>query len=61
MSTLAQLLASLPEEQRIILTAHYLRGKSAAEIAETLGVPQKSVENIIAIGKSELLKALLPK
>ena len=61
MSTLAQLLASLPEEQRVILTAHYLRGKSAAEIAGTLGVPQKSVENIIAIGTSELLKALLPK
>ncbi|MEI8223427.1 MAG: sigma factor-like helix-turn-helix DNA-binding protein [Actinomycetes bacterium] len=58
MSTLAQLLDSLPEEQRIILTAHYLRGKSAADIAGMLGVPQKSVENIIAIGKAQLLKAL---
>ncbi len=61
MSTLAQLLDSLPEEQRIILVAHYLRGKSAAGIAATLGVPQKSVENIIAIGKAELLKALESK
>jgi DNA-directed RNA polymerase specialized sigma24 family protein len=40
MPTLAQLLDSLPEEQRIILTAHYLRGKSSQEIAAALGVPQ---------------------
>jgi RNA polymerase sigma factor (sigma-70 family) len=58
MSTLAQLLDSLPEEERIILTAHYLRGKSAADIAATLGVPQKSVETIIAIGRAHLLSAL---
>jgi RNA polymerase sigma factor (sigma-70 family) len=58
MSTLAELLASLPEEQRIILTAHYLRGKSSAEIAAMLGVPQKAVETVIALGKAELLKAL---
>jgi DNA-directed RNA polymerase specialized sigma24 family protein len=32
--TLAQLLASLPEEERIILTLHYLRSKSASEIAQ---------------------------
>jgi RNA polymerase sigma factor (sigma-70 family) len=58
MSTLAQLLSSLPEEQRIILTAHYLRGKSADEIAATLGVPTKAVETVIELGKRELLKAL---
>ena len=58
MSTLAQLLDSLPEEERIILTAHYLRGKSSAEIAAALGVPQKAVDTIIAIGKSKLLKVL---
>jgi RNA polymerase sigma factor (sigma-70 family) len=58
MPTLAQLLDSLPEEERIILTAHYLRGKSSAEIAATLGVPQKAVDTIIAIGKSKLLKVL---
>jgi RNA polymerase sigma factor (sigma-70 family) len=58
MSTLAQLLASLPEEERFILTAHYLRGMSSAEIASALGVPQKAVETIIAVGKSKLLKVL---
>ena len=37
--TLAELLASLPEEERFILTLHYLRSKSASEIAQLLGVP----------------------
>ena len=50
MPTLAQLLDSLPQEQRIILTAHYLRGKSSQEIAPALGVPQKAVESVIAQG-----------
>ena len=58
MPTLSQLLASLPEEQRIILTAHYLRGKSVDDIATMLTVPQKSVEAVIALGKAELLKAI---
>jgi RNA polymerase sigma factor (sigma-70 family) len=58
MPTLAQLLDSLPQEQRIILTAHYLRGKSSQEIATALGVPQKAVESVIAQGKAQLLKAL---
>jgi RNA polymerase sigma factor (sigma-70 family) len=52
--TLAQLLASLPEEERFILTLHYLRSKSASEIAEILGVPEKSVLVVIESGKKRL-------
>lgn len=52
--TLAQALASLPEEERIILTMHYLKSMSAAEIASILGVPERSVEAIIRLGKSRL-------
>jgi RNA polymerase sigma factor (sigma-70 family) len=52
--TLAQLLASLPEEERIILTLHYLRSKSASEIAQLLGVPEKSVQVVIESGKKRL-------
>jgi len=52
--TLAQLLASLPEEERIILTLHYLRSKSASEIAQLLGVPEKSVLVVIESGKKRL-------
>ena len=52
--TLAQAIASLPEEERIILTMHYLKSMSAAEIASLLGVPERSVEAIIRQGKTRL-------
>ena len=52
--SLAQALASLPEEERIILTMHYLKSMSAADIASLLGVPERSVEAIIRQGKSRL-------
>jgi DNA-directed RNA polymerase specialized sigma24 family protein len=56
--TLAQLLASLPEEERIILTLHYLRSKSSLEIAELLSVPEKSVLVVIESGKKRLTSFL---
>ncbi|MBU3734128.1 MAG: sigma-70 family RNA polymerase sigma factor [Candidatus Planktophila sp.] len=52
--TLAQALATLPEEERIILTMHYLKSMSAADIASLLGVPERSVDAIIRQGKSRL-------
>jgi RNA polymerase sigma factor (sigma-70 family) len=52
--TLAQALATLPEEERIILTMHYLKSMSAAEIASVLGVPERSVDVIIRQGRSRL-------
>ncbi len=52
--TLAELLASLPEEERFILTLHYLRSKSASEIAQLLAVPEKSVQVVIDSGKKRL-------
>ena len=52
--TLAQALASLPEEERIILTMHYLKSMSAADIASFLGVPERAVEAIIRQGKARL-------
>jgi DNA-directed RNA polymerase specialized sigma24 family protein len=56
--TLAELLASLPEEERIILTLHYLRSKSSADIADLLSVPERSVTAVIESGKARL-KGLL--
>ena len=41
--TLAELLASLPEEERFILSLHYVKGMPTIEIAQTLGVPNKVV------------------
>ena len=56
--TLADLLATLPDEERFILTLHYLKGISAEEIAEKLGVPHKSVLAVVEMGKKRLLAAL---
>lgn len=52
--TLAEALASLPEEERVVLTLHYLKSMSAGEIATILGVPERSVEAIIGLGRSRL-------
>ncbi len=60
MGALSELLASLPEEERFILTMHYIRSMSAQEIAETLGVPERAVQSVITSGKSRLLSALNP-
>jgi RNA polymerase sigma factor (sigma-70 family) len=56
--TLAQLLANLPEEERIIMTLHYLKAMSTAEIAALLHVPERSVAAVIASGRSKLTSAL---
>ena len=53
-TTLAQVLASLPEEERIILTLHYLRGLSSSEIATMLSVPERAVDVVISTGKARL-------
>lgn len=52
--TIADVIASLPEEERVILTLHYLRGKSAEEIASLLAVPTKSVIAVIDSGKRRI-------
>jgi DNA-directed RNA polymerase specialized sigma24 family protein len=57
-TSLAELIASLPEEERIILTLHYLRSLSSAQIAEILKVPEKSVVVMIAAGKARLTSHL---
>jgi RNA polymerase sigma factor (sigma-70 family) len=56
--TLAEVLAALPEEERIILTLSYLRGMSPSQIAALLHVPEKSVEVVIASGKARLTAQL---
>lgn len=56
--TLAELLASLPEEERIILTLHYLRSKSSSDIATMLSVPERAVLVVIESGKARLTGVL---
>jgi len=52
--TLAEVLIELPEEERIILTMHLLRGLAAPEIADLIGVPERAVQSLISSGKSRL-------
>jgi DNA-directed RNA polymerase specialized sigma24 family protein len=52
--TVRELIASRPEEERIILTLHFLGGKSSDEIADLLRVPQKSVRALIDSGKERI-------
>ncbi len=56
--TIAELLATLPEEERIILTMHYLRGKDSSEIATLLNVPERAVIAVIDSGKRRLTGVL---
>jgi DNA-directed RNA polymerase specialized sigma24 family protein len=58
--TLAEVLGDLPEEERIILTMHLLRGLTAPEIAEIIGVPERAVLSLILSGKSRLSALLGP-
>ena len=54
MGALSELLSSLPEEERFILTMHYIRSMTA----KALGVPERAVQSVITSGKSRLLSAL---
>lgn len=52
--TLAGLIASLPEEERVILTLYYVKSLSPAEIAELLNVPEGAVSRLIIAGRGRL-------
>ena len=52
------LLSSLPEEERIILTLFYVKSQTAEEIASLLGVPMRAVESVLQVGRQRLLAAL---
>jgi RNA polymerase sigma factor (sigma-70 family) len=53
--TLSQLLEGLPEEERFILTLHYIKGRTSQEIADALGVPLRAVDSMISSGKARIL------
>ena len=53
--TIAELITTLPEEERLILTLHLVNMISTAEIAEKLGVPERAVISVIASGRSRLI------
>ena len=55
---LSELIETLPEEERVILTLFYLKSNSAEEIATLLGVPLRAVEHVLQAGRHRLLAAL---
>ncbi|MCX6440285.1 MAG: sigma-70 family RNA polymerase sigma factor [Streptomycetaceae bacterium] len=57
-ATLAEVLASLPDEERFILTMHYLRQMSPEQIAQLLTVPEQAVMSVISSGKARLSQVL---
>lgn len=56
--SLPDALAQLPEEERIILSLHYLRSLPSQEIAQMLGVPERSVVAVMASGKARIAALL---
>ena len=56
--SLPDALAQLPEEERIVLSLHYLRSLPSHEIAQMLGVPEKSVVAVMASGKARITALL---
>ena len=58
--TLAQLLASLPEEERVILTLHYVRSLSSAEIAAMLNCRAQEHARMLRLLKRDPLSFMFP-
>ena len=56
--TIAEALAALPEEERIILTLHYIKAMSPQDIAALLKVPEKSVLVVISSGRARITSLL---
>lgn len=56
--TLSELIATLPEEERVILTLHFMRQLSVPQIASAIGVPERSVSAVLASGRARLSAVL---
>jgi RNA polymerase sigma factor (sigma-70 family) len=56
--TLAQLIADLPEEERIVMMLFFVKNLSTAEIATRIGVPERSVRTVLASGRARLRSTL---
>jgi DNA-directed RNA polymerase specialized sigma24 family protein len=57
--TLADLIANLPEEERIVLSLYYVKSMSTVDIAATLKVPERAIHSVLMAGKARL-RASLP-
>ena len=55
--TLREFLATLPEEERVVLTLYFVKRVSTAEIATTLGVPERAITAVLASGRARMSAA----
>ncbi|GDX22375.1 hypothetical protein LBMAG09_03500 [Actinomycetes bacterium] len=56
--TLAELIANLPEEERIVLSLHYVKSMTTHQIATTLHVPERAIITVLAAGKARLQQSI---
>lgn len=56
--TLAQLIAALPEEERVILTLYFGKNLSISQIAGKIGVPERAVVSVLISGRARIQGAL---
>lgn len=55
--TLREFLATLPEEERVVLTLYFVKRVSTAEIATRLGVPERAITAVLASGRARMSAA----
>jgi RNA polymerase sigma factor (sigma-70 family) len=52
--TVIELIASLPEEERIVLLLYFGKNLTVTEIAAKIGVPERAVSAVLASGRARL-------
>jgi RNA polymerase sigma factor (sigma-70 family) len=52
--TVIELIASLPEEERIVLLLYFGKNLSVTDIAVKIGVPERSVSTVLASARARL-------
>jgi DNA-directed RNA polymerase specialized sigma24 family protein len=55
--TLTQLIAALPEEERVILTLYFGKNLTISEIAGKIGVPERAVVSVLIAGRARIQAA----
>ena len=52
--TLTEFIDSLPEEERVVLTLYFVKRFSVAEIATTIGVPERAISAVLSSGRARM-------
>ena len=52
--TLTEFIDSLPEEERVVLTLYFVKRSTVAEIAATIGVPERAISAVLASGRARM-------